>query len=387
MTAVHRNRLDAEHDAIVQLIYCAAAGMESWVVPLGRIGQASAAWSLGLTAFDKRTHAIIYSHSTGPRRSDAVTEYVRTYHQIDPRLALISPLPVGKWVACQEHFDDDFVARDPFFQNYLLRHGSRYLYAAKVLEDDATMVVMGHHRPPGNPLVDPGERAAIERIGGHIAEALRIQKQLRSAIECDALGYALLVRLNQPVILLDRDRNITFCNESAKAILDHGDPVSARDGVLFCRGADSDVELTMALRELASLQSDAHVLGKAPEERRILRLRRAGGARDMVATLLALRSGIVAGATGPASRALLVIHEPGPVTEIEPGFLSSVFGFTPAEARVAARLTSGLPVDEIAAEFKVSIATVRTQLKSAFEKTGTKRQAGLVRLLLAASAF
>lgn len=381
-------RLDTEFDAIVQLIYRAAAGCESWTAPLGRIAESSAASVVTITEFDQHTGAVLFSYEAGPRPPAAASEYIREFYRIDPRIALLRPLPLGKWVACQEHIDEASVARDPFYQNYLLRYGLRYVYGAKVLEDDATTVVFAHHRPKGNPLIDPEERKALERLGVHVAAGLQLQKERSSMVERDALGYVLLDRLNQPVILLDRDRNITFCSEAARAILDRGDPVSDRHGALVCGDAKSDVELTMALRELASLPTNSHMLGRTQDERRILRLRRAEGSRVVAATLLALRPrNAVPGTAKYAPRALLVIHQPGAINEIAPGFLSAAFNFTPAEARMAARLAAGLSVAEIAIESQVSIATIRTQLSSAFDKTGTKRQADLVRLLLAVSAF
>jgi DNA-binding CsgD family transcriptional regulator/PAS domain-containing protein len=381
-------RLDTEFDAIVQSIYRAAAGYESWAEPLNRIAESSAASHVSITGFDQHTGVVTFRYEGGARPPEAASEYVRKFSRIDPTIALLRPLPPGEWVACQEHIDDAFVARDPFYQNYLLRYGSRYAYGAKLLEDDATMVVLAHHRPVGNPLIDPKERKALERLGAHVAAGLRLQKERSSMVERDALGYVLLDRLNQPVILLDRDRNITFCSEAARTILDRGDPVSDRNGVLVCSDAESDVALTMALRDLASLPTNSHMLGQTQDERRILRLRHAGSSRVVAATLFALRPrNAVPGAVKYAPRTLLVIHEVGPMNEIAPGFLSAAFNFTPAEARMAARLATGLSVAEIAIELQVSIATIRTQLSSAFDKTGTKRQADLVRLLLGVSAF
>jgi DNA-binding CsgD family transcriptional regulator len=55
---------------------------------------------------------------------------------------------------------------------------------------------------------------------------------------------------------------------------------------------------------------------------------------------------------------------------------------TPAESRVAAMLASGMNVREIAGACGVSVATVRSQLHSLFQKTGTRRQAELVCHLL-----
>ena len=59
-----------------------------------------------------------------------------------------------------------------------------------------------------------------------------------------------------------------------------------------------------------------------------------------------------------------------------------VFGLTMAEARTALQMTQGGSLDEMAARLGVSINTCKTQLQAAYAKTGTHRQADLLKLLL-----
>lgn len=54
------------------------------------------------------------------------------------------------------------------------------------------------------------------------------------------------------------------------------------------------------------------------------------------------------------------------------------FNLTPAEARLCVTLAAGRSLDDMAALFHVSKNTVRTQLRAAFDKTGTHSQAELV---------
>jgi DNA-binding CsgD family transcriptional regulator len=61
--------------------------------------------------------------------------------------------------------------------------------------------------------------------------------------------------------------------------------------------------------------------------------------------------------------------------------LCAAFGLTAAEARLAARLASGLGIDAAAASLGVSRETTRTQLKAIFAKTNTRGQAELAGLL------
>jgi DNA-binding CsgD family transcriptional regulator len=60
--------------------------------------------------------------------------------------------------------------------------------------------------------------------------------------------------------------------------------------------------------------------------------------------------------------------------------LGAGFGLTPAEARLASIIAAGIGIDEAAATLGVSRETVRTQLKAAFAKTGTRSQAALAAL-------
>jgi DNA-binding CsgD family transcriptional regulator len=62
--------------------------------------------------------------------------------------------------------------------------------------------------------------------------------------------------------------------------------------------------------------------------------------------------------------------------------LRRVYGLTNAEAAVALHIADGQGIKPIADELSLSTATVKTHLQRVFLKTGTHRQAELVRLLL-----
>ena len=58
------------------------------------------------------------------------------------------------------------------------------------------------------------------------------------------------------------------------------------------------------------------------------------------------------------------------------------FGLTRAEASVAAELANGLSLYEVADILEISRHTARNHLKRIFEKTGARRQADVIRLVL-----
>ena len=61
--------------------------------------------------------------------------------------------------------------------------------------------------------------------------------------------------------------------------------------------------------------------------------------------------------------------------------VQGLFDLTPAEAKVARGLASGLTVHDIAGTHGTSATTVRNQVRAVFAKTGMHRQADLVGLL------
>ena len=65
-----------------------------------------------------------------------------------------------------------------------------------------------------------------------------------------------------------------------------------------------------------------------------------------------------------------------------PGFLRRVLGLTATEAEVALALACGATASAIARDRMVSLETIRSHLKTIFAKTGTRRQATLVALVL-----
>ena len=71
----------------------------------------------------------------------------------------------------------------------------------------------------------------------------------------------------------------------------------------------------------------------------------------------------------------------GKQLELDPFVVAAAFDLTPAEARVAVAAAQGVGADDIARRHGVSTHTVRSQLKTIFQKTGTERHAELVSLL------
>lgn len=80
--------------------------------------------------------------------------------------------------------------------------------------------------------------------------------------------------------------------------------------------------------------------------------------------------------------ALVLVVDPRGGCALSGEALQKVYGLTPSEVRLAVRLCEGVSVSDAADQLSITVGTSRNHLKRIFEKTGTKRQAELVRLLL-----
>jgi DNA-binding CsgD family transcriptional regulator len=74
------------------------------------------------------------------------------------------------------------------------------------------------------------------------------------------------------------------------------------------------------------------------------------------------------------------VRDPDKVRSAPARLYQALYGLTRAEARLAALIAEGRSLTEAAAMNGVTRETVRSQLKSVFQKTGANRQTELIRL-------
>ncbi len=237
-------------------------------------------------------------------------------------------------------------------------------------------VAMGRHRDAGP--IGEREVAMAQLLLPHLQRAVAVGRLLQQRPVAGEVA-AVLDALRVPVLVVSADRTIRFANPAAAALLDAGTalttapspggrrltavtPAAARAlAAAIARACAGDVALADgSLAVPLPAGRDAHAAYVLPLGRRAGRplLDGDGGAAVFVATPHA-----APGATGSMAAAL--------------------FGLTAAEQRVFDAIVAGLTPAEAAASVGVAPSTARTHLLRLFEKTGTHRQADLVRLAAA----
>jgi len=365
-------------DSIVAKIYSGASGRLPWSAALTELAKGGDAWAFHLIGLDKRSGGILFSHYGGDPAPQANLDYVRTYHRLDPRTPLAIANKTDTWFHCHEHFDDAYAARSPFYQDFLIPYGGRYVSITKIVDDDDLQVALGVHRGHLKKPLDADTLLWLDRVRSHLIEAMSIYRHLRELHYERAAGQQILDGLVYPVMLVDTMRGLLFRNRAATDALESTDYIVDRGGMLGCRLPSDDATLTIAIQNLG-LQADLSL--RLPQKRQFVRIHRASDHSGIGVYLSALRPNEVMGAFGMASVALLVFHDPRATPQADPFILAEAFDLTPAEARVAVQLARGKTAEEVATDRSVAIGTVRTQIKSLLAKTGVHRQADLLRLI------
>lgn len=178
----------------------------------------------------------------------------------------------------------------------------------------------------------------------------------------DVLLRLAVDQLRSGVIFADRAGYPIFANREARTILAAGDGLHERSCSLHAETA----ELTRRLRRI--IESAVEVTA-APS---VMALTRRVRPHPLSLEARPLSDGI----------ALLLIVDPDRASMPAPERLRRLYGLTDAEAAVAVAVARGAGLSAAAAQLDIGLNTARTHLQRVFQKTHTRRQAQLVRLIV-----
>ncbi|MER0237557.1 helix-turn-helix transcriptional regulator [Fulvimarina sp. MAC8] len=283
--------------------------------------------------------------------------------QLNVRLKVSQELDHPGFVREQEFLPGVDLAELPFYSDFLWPRGFGWCMATPVkAPTQRALVYTIEGKLDAGPFPDE-TRSRFDRLRPHLCRAAILSGRLaleRAQAAADALSLvgmpAAVIGANDkimtvntlfeplmPTVIQDRSGRVRFAEKGADQLL--ADALEA--------GADSGA-CSIPLRPSGELPPMvAHLIPVKRTARDVF------SAASWILTTTAAASSDV------------------PSAEI----IRCLFDLTPAEARVARGIASGHSPNELAIDAGLSPATVRTQLKAVYAKTGANRQAELVRLL------
>ena len=269
-------------------------------------------------------------------------------------------------------YENDFQAMDPakarhpfygeFFHKFEL--GS---YMACLVERQPHYEVyfsMQRSLAQGNFSGDDAQR--LDWVVPHMRSAIAIRDRTLALSTMTTLATRLIERLAFAVAVYSPDRRLLLANTAGERWARRLDPL----------GKTTEWQLSRSFMEMLHGACD-------PAKPQAAMAARATGPNGSQAEVLVLPlpASHAFASTWQTPAALVVVHEAGAPSVLLDSVMRNLYGLTPAETRLVARLATGEGLPEASRQMRIRHETARTQLKAIFLKTGCTSQAQLTHLL------
>jgi len=213
----------------------------------------------------------------------------------------------------------------------------------------------------------------------HVARAMTVHHRIaRAELEAN-MATGAIDRVAVGMVLLDASGRVVIANREARRIFDLGDGIGVAGRQLVAADGSQTAKLRRLVRDVGDLGAGA--ADTEPPGGAAIRIGRRDRDTDYHLVVLPLpRRCQPRDAAGAV--AVLFITDPkrghGPVDYL----CGDLYGLTTAETRLLSILLEGYGLTAAADRLGLSRNTVHSQLASVFQKTGTRSQSELLRLIL-----
>ncbi|BAW07137.1 helix-turn-helix transcriptional regulator [Nocardia seriolae] len=294
--------------------------------------------------------------------------YNNRFWRLDPLARVLESAPTATILTTDDVIPPQCRRRSPFLTGWADPHDLGCGIAVRLATAVSWLVVY----PRAGQRLD---RVATQRILTlllpHLDNTLGLAARLSDACLDRDVALSVLDRHRDGLALVSGCGRVEYANPAAYALL------RERDGLRLDGAARLESDNRAVSRRLCLLLAAAAQSTPANAAGRLL-VPRAAGRLPLTLSIQPLRSDP---RECPRRLALVVIVDP---EGEEPGCretLRELYGLTRAESQVAFEVLRGSGLSAVARELYISVNTARTHLRQVFAKTGTNRQAELVRLL------
>lgn len=255
------------------------------------------------------------------------------------------------------------------FYRFLRKHNIGHAVMIEWHLSTEDRLILAIHRRQGEAAFTEQEAHVLQAVRQKLQDAGRVMYQLsRNKLMGIAEGFEMA---GVAVVFFDRFCKITHVNQGAARIL--GGDLQITQGELRGLRSDDTSKIRDRMRAVLTAKwlmptetSGPIVIEREGNKPILLRIQRLGGNFP----------DFFSGAVGVC---IIDVSDKKPPAYTQA--LRDLFGLTAQEAAIALQLNSGMSPREIAEASSRSYETVRTQVKSILQKTGTRRQAELIALI------
>ena len=364
--------------ALIGEIYDAAFEPTLWPGTLTRITDAvgGAQVMMGIHDFSTRSVRVI-----APRMDP---DHMRSYREHWGRGDLLwqrtNRAAVGEVLLAERYVSRAELMRSEFYNDWYRRlELSAAGVGVNLYTENGVPALCGIKRSTRSDHFTDEEIALFRGLVSHLTRAAQIHRHLWEMELNQGLTRARIDRRGKSLIVLDAQARIIFASDGAEKLLAKADGLCVKAGVLSAANPDAAVSLERLIVGCADLRRLCE-----RDHRGSLTIKREGRSPLQVLATPFPDAQRQRGACWHALASpavIVIIQDPDGDRQERKTLLQQRFKLTPAEAEIALEIIKGHGRAVAAQRLGISAGTARIHLQRVFEKTGTHRQAELVRLI------
>lgn len=262
-----------------------------------------------------------------------------------------------------------------FYNDFFRPNNMHHSFGIKVPLGELPPVYMSCQRPKAAAPFTERQGLVYETLMPHLQRALMLYVQLAQS-QSKVLGLeSALDSLGHAVFGLDRVGRVILSNRRAEAMVQAATAIRLERGRLVSVFPEQNYRLQQCLSDAVGVGTGA---GVSPGNSLLLH----GTSRRSPVRIVATPFSSPLPGSSVQLAALVFVTDPASQPQSKGAILRALYALTPMETRVADLLLAGLEVREVASTLSISVETARFHTKRVLTKTGTDRQAELMRLML-----
>ncbi|MFZ6769972.1 helix-turn-helix transcriptional regulator [Undibacterium sp. Di26W] len=364
---------DALANQIITQFYEGILTPSAWSNALCLLCQMIGSEHVALTTLNRQTNTVIVNESIGLTEA-CRDEFKAHYFSYDPALDWVDKIALGSWYIDHQHVGTWAMQRSVFYQDFMHKFDLGSINVSPVLRNGAITSFLVIQYGIGQPFHRQYATANLAPLLVHLQRALCLRLHCETMTQKADLAFAMLAQLRSPMLIADETGHVVFANQAAEALFRRQTMLHVTAGCIALCGSNK-LRLVNLIRAACGVDGPCIAGGvQASKMADNLQL-------QILVTPLPVQHAQLSGPARPL--ALVLVHDPDLPFSSGTELLRQIYGLTISEARIALLILHGANPSQAAAQSGVSVATVRSQLRSVFQKTGTTRQAELMRLLSA----
>lgn len=364
---------------VLDAVYDAATAFDRWPVALERLGQSFGGCSyVGLIDRNLRTmegRAVAIGVDPAGQR-----EFFEVWSQRDILRQRTPAYRPGAVETDRDILPRRDLLRSDYYNGFMKPRDMHGYMRMTLAEANGFRKIISLSRPASLGDFEAADVGHCQRLVPHLQRASRVAQRIEASQLMLTAFSDVLERSATGVLILDWCGKVLFANRAARAMAQQADSLLLkRERVEAVSPAlDATLQRLIAGATRRAGRADAARGG-------VMRLPRKSGQPDYAVAAAPLAGGTAWSEAGPV--AFLLVTDPDASPAETRAVVRQLFGLSAAETRVAERLMMGESPEQAAAMLNVKTSTARWHMASLYRKTGTSRQAQLVRLLLSLPAI